>query len=37
MELTNAQVGVEILIGPDILLQCTLIADGPGRQFTLPF
>jgi hypothetical protein len=29
--------GVEVLIGLDILLDCILLLDGPGRQFTLEF
>jgi hypothetical protein len=29
--------GVEVLIGLDVLSQCVLIADGPGKQFTLLF
>ena len=27
----------DVLIGMDVLLQCRLLLDGPGRQFTLDF
>lgn len=37
MELTDPIPDVEVLIGLDILLDCRLLLDGPGRQFTLDF
>jgi hypothetical protein len=37
MELANPIPDVEVLIGLDILLDCRLLLDGPGRQFTLDF
>lgn len=37
MELIDPIPGVEVLIGMDILLDCRLLLDGPGRQFTLDF
>ncbi len=37
MELIDPIPGVEVLIGLDILLDCRLLLDGPGRQFTLEF
>jgi hypothetical protein len=37
MELTDPIPDVEVLIGLDILLDCRLVLDGPGRQFTLDF
>lgn len=30
-------VTIDVLIGMDVLLQCRLLLDGPGRQFTLDF
>jgi hypothetical protein len=36
MELPQ-HVTVDVLIGMDVLLQCRLLLDGPGRQFTLDF
>jgi len=35
MELPQPLSNVEVLIGLDVLLQCVLHVDGPGRQFTL--
>jgi hypothetical protein len=35
MEWSQSVVNVEVLIGLDVLLQCELHLDGPGRQFTL--
>jgi hypothetical protein len=37
MELTDAIPDVDVLIGLDIFLDCRLLLDGPGRQFTLDF
>jgi hypothetical protein len=37
MELIDPPPDVEVLIGLDILLDCQLFLDGPGRQFTLDF
>ncbi|MGH7171518.1 MAG: aspartyl protease family protein [Gemmataceae bacterium] len=37
MELIDPPPDVEVLIGLDILLDCRLLLDGPGRQFTLDF
>jgi hypothetical protein len=37
MELADPIPDVEVLIGLDILLDCRLLLDGPGRQFTLDF
>jgi hypothetical protein len=37
MELVNPPPGIEVVIGMDILLDCRLLLDGPGRQFTLEF
>ena len=37
MELPVSLGTVDVLIGPDILLQCKLLLDGPARQFTLEF
>jgi hypothetical protein len=37
MEMPSTIPGVEVLIGLDILLDCKLLLDGPGRQFTLEF
>ena len=37
MELIDPIPDVEVLIGLDILLDCRLLLDGPGRQFTLEF
>jgi hypothetical protein len=37
MELINAPQNCEALIGMDILAECLLILDGPGRQFTIGF
>ncbi len=28
---------VDVLIGTDVLLDCRMLLDGPGRQFTLDF
>jgi hypothetical protein len=35
MELPQPLQNVEVLIGLDVLLQCVLHVDGPGRQFSL--
>jgi hypothetical protein len=37
MELADPIPDVEVLVGLDILLDCRLLLDGPGRQFTLDF
>ena len=37
MELSDPIPDVEVPIGLDILLDCRLLFDGPGRQFTLEF
>ncbi len=37
MELADPIPDVEVLIGLDILLDCRLLLDGPGQQFTLDF
>lgn len=37
MELVDPPLDVEVLIGMDILLDCRLLLDGPGGQFTLDF
>ena len=37
MELIDPPPDVEVFIGLDILLDCRLLLDGPGRQFTLDF
>lgn len=37
MELINPPPDVEVFIGLDILLDCRLLLDGPGRRFTLEF
>jgi hypothetical protein len=37
MELIDPIPDVEVLIGLDILLDCRLFLDGPGKQFTLDF
>jgi hypothetical protein len=37
MELPIAIPGIDMLIGLDLLLDCKLTVDGPGRQFTLEF
>jgi hypothetical protein len=37
MELVDPPPDVEVFIGLDILLDCRLFLDGPGRQFTLDF
>jgi hypothetical protein len=37
MELPIAIPRVEVLIGMDVLLDCTLLVEGPARQFTLEF
>ena len=37
MELLDPIPDVDVLIGLDILLDCRLLVDGPGRQFTLDF
>jgi hypothetical protein len=36
MELPS-YIAVDVLIGMDVLLQCRLLLDGPGRQFALDF
>jgi hypothetical protein len=36
MELPS-HISVDVLIGMDVLLECRLLIDGPGRQFTLDF
>jgi hypothetical protein len=28
---------LDVLIGMDVLLECRLLLDGPGRQFTLDY
>ena len=35
MELAQTLQNVDVLIGLDVLLQCVLHVDGPGRQFSL--
>jgi hypothetical protein len=35
MEMPSPIPGVDVLIGLDILLQCKLLLDGPGREFML--
>jgi hypothetical protein len=37
MELPSPIPGVQVLIGMDVLLDCRLVVDGPGRQFLLEF
>lgn len=37
MELLDPIPNVDVLIGLDILLDCRLLVDGPGRQFTIDF
>lgn len=37
MELIDPPPDIEVLIGLDILLDCRLFLDGPGRYFTLDF
>jgi hypothetical protein len=36
MELPS-HIAVDVLIGMDVLLECRLLIDGPGRQFTLDY
>jgi hypothetical protein len=36
-ELATALPDVDVLVGLDVLLQCKLLLDGPGREFTLEF
>jgi hypothetical protein len=36
MELPS-QIAADVLIGMDVLLQCRMLLDGPGGQFTLDF
>src|SRR5262249_13840613 len=36
-ELSTALPNCEVLLGMDVLWDCLLISDGPGRQFTLGF
>src|SRR5262249_42326760 len=36
-ELTTALPSLDALIGMDVLMDCKLLVDGPGRQFTLEF
>jgi Aspartyl protease len=36
-ELPQPLPGIDVLIGMDLLSDCLLIVDGPGRQFTLAF
>jgi hypothetical protein len=36
-ELATTLPDVDLLVGLDVLLQCKLVLDGPGRQFTLEF
>jgi hypothetical protein len=35
MELTTILPGVDVLIGRDVLDECLLVSDGPGKQFIL--
>jgi hypothetical protein len=37
MELPLTIPGIDMLIGLDLLLECKLLLDGPGRWFTLEF
>jgi hypothetical protein len=36
-ELTTSLTDADVLIGLDVLLECKLVLDGPGRCFTLEF
>jgi hypothetical protein len=36
-ELAAALTDADVLIGLDVLLECTLLLDGPARMFTLDF
>jgi hypothetical protein len=37
MELLHSPPNFEAMIGMDVLAECLLILDGPGRQFTIAF
>jgi hypothetical protein len=37
MELAAAPVGIDVLIGLDVLLGCQFTLDGPGRRFAISF